>query len=138
VAESTVDLLRRVPLFSGLGRRDLDRLATTMKPRRFAAGEAIAREGDSGVGFFVIEEGQARVSIGDDDVAELGPGDYFGEIALVAQTDRTATVTANTDMRCLGLTSWEFRPVVEGNPDVAWKLLEAVAKKVQEAEQREA
>ena len=109
-----------------------------MKPRRFAAGEAIAREGDSGVGFFVIEEGQARVSIGDDDVAELGPGDYFGEIALVAQTDRTATVTANTDMRCLGLTSWEFRPVVEGNPDVAWKLLVAVAKKVQEAEQREA
>ena len=138
MAEEAVDLLRRVPLFADLGRRDLERVATTMKPRRFNAGDSLAREGEGGVGFFVIEEGSASVSVGGREVGRIGPGDYFGEIALVAETDRTATVTADSDMRCYGLTSWEFRPIVEGNPQVAWKLLEAVARKVQEAEQRNA
>jgi CRP-like cAMP-binding protein len=138
VAQEAVDLLASVPLFADLGRRERERVATTMKPRRFSAGEVLAREGEGGVGFFVIDEGRARVSIGDRDVGRLGPGDYFGEIALVAGTDRTATVTADTDMRCYGLASWEFRPIVEGNPEVAWKLLEAVARKVEGAEQRDA
>jgi CRP-like cAMP-binding protein len=131
------DLLRRVPLFADLDRRDLERVANTMKPRRFNAGEAVAREGEGGVGFFVIEEGRARVTVGGQDVAELGPGDYFGEIALIADTDRTATVTAETDLSCYGLARWEFRPIVEANAQVAWKLLEAVAKKVRDAEQRD-
>jgi CRP/FNR family transcriptional regulator, cyclic AMP receptor protein len=137
VADDAAELLRRVPLFADLERRDLERVAATMRLRRFRAGDAMAQEGEGGVGFFVIEEGEARVSVHGDDVGRLGPGDYFGEIALIAHTDRTATVTAETDMRCYGLTSWEFRPIVEGNPQVAWKLLEAVARKVREVEQRE-
>jgi CRP/FNR family cyclic AMP-dependent transcriptional regulator len=137
VAAEATDLLRRVPLFAGLERRDLERVANTMKPRRFSAGEDVAREGEGGVGFFVIEDGRARVSIGGQHVGDLGPGDYFGEIALIAETDRTATVTAETDMRCYGLARWEFRPIVEANPKVAWKLLEAVANKVRGAEQRD-
>jgi CRP/FNR family cyclic AMP-dependent transcriptional regulator len=138
VAAEAADLLRRVPLFADLEGRDLERVAATMKARRFRAGDAMAQEGEGGVGFFVIEEGEARVTVHGQDVGRLGPGDYFGEIALIAETDRTATVTAETDMRCYGLTRWEFRPIVEGNPKVAWKLLEAVAKKVREVEQREA
>ena len=138
VPDRAAELLQSVPLFAGLGRRDLQRLATTMKPRRFAVGEAIAREGERGAWFFVIEEGTARVTIGGDAVRELGPGDYFGEIALIAETDRTATVTSETEMRCYTLTNWEFRAIVESNPQIAWQFLEAVANMVQEADQREA
>ena len=137
MAQASSDLLRRVPLFADLEKKDLERIGTSMKSRRFSAGDVVAREGEGGVGFFVIEDGRARVEVGDRAVGELGPGDYFGEIALVAETMRTATVTAETDLTCYGLTRWEFRPIVESNPKVAWKLLEAIANKVREAERRE-
>jgi CRP/FNR family cyclic AMP-dependent transcriptional regulator len=129
-------LLRQVPLFADLDERDLSDIAGSMKQRTFAAGHVLAEEGQSGVGFFVIEGGEARVSVGGQEVGRLGPGDYFGEIALVAETPRTATVTAETEVRAHGLTSWEFRPLVETNAQIAWKLLEALAKKLRDAEQR--
>ena len=129
-------LLRQVPLFADLDERDLSDIAGSMKQRTFAAGHVLAEEGQSGVGFFVIEDGEARVSVGGQEVGRLGPGDYFGEIALVAETPRTATVTAETEVRAHGLTSWEFRPLVETNAQVAWKLLEALANKLRDAEQR--
>ncbi len=124
------ELLQRVPLFSGLERRELATLARTMKPRTFRAGETIASEGQSGVGFFVIEDGEAKVTIGGDEVRRLGAGDYFGEIALITEGPRTATVTADTEVRAWGLTPWEFRPLVETNASVAWKLLQALARQM--------
>ncbi len=133
-----VELLRRVPLFSGLERRELERVASSMKERTFAPGHVVAEEGRGGVGFFVIGEGEASVSIGGEQRRRLGPGDYFGEIALIAESDRTATITAETELRCYGLTVWEFRPLVEGNASIAWKLLQALAQKLHEAEQRPA
>ncbi len=136
--ENRIDLLRRVPLFADLDRRDLRDIANTMKERTFPAGHALAEEGHGGVGFFVIENGQARVTVGGQEVGRLGAGDYYGEIALIAETPRTATVTAETEVTALGLTSWEFRPLVESNASVAWKLLEALAKKLRDAEQRTA
>ncbi len=135
---AAAELLRRVPLFSGLSDPELESVARSARGRTFAPGETVAREGESGVGFFVIERGEATVSVGGEEVGRLRPGDYFGEIALIADTDRTATVTADSELRCYGLTRWEFRPLVETNAQVAWKLLEAVAKKVRDAEQREA
>ncbi len=137
MATPAEDLLRRVPLFAGLASRELESISRSMRARTFAPGETIAREGESGVGFFVIEEGEARVTVGGRDVGRLGPGDYFGEIALIADTDRTATVTADTSLRCYGLTRWEFRPLVETNASIAWKLLEAVARKLRDAEHRQ-
>ena len=138
MATTRTELLRRVPLFANLEPKELEQIERTMKPRTFQSGETIATEGQGGVGFFVIEEGAARVSVGGQEVGRLGPGDYFGEIALIADSDRTATVIAETELRCYGLTRWEFRPLVETNASVAWKLLEAVAKKLHDAEQREA
>ena len=134
--ENRIDLLKRVPLFEGLDRRELRDIADTMKERRFPAGHVLAEEGHAGVGFFVIEDGEARVTVGEREVARLGAGDYFGEIALIAETPRSATVTAETDVRAHGLTSWEFRPFVETNASVAWKLLEALARKLYDSEQR--
>ncbi len=133
-----LDLLRRVPLFAGLDRRELEAIVSSLKAVRFRPGQDVVTEGGSGVGFFVIEDGEARVTVGGAERGRLGPGDYFGEIALIGRTDRTATITADTELRCLGMTSWEFKPLVEGNGAIAWKLLEAMAAKLTQAEQRAA
>jgi CRP-like cAMP-binding protein len=135
VAEAPVELLQRVPLFADFGRRDLERLARSFKERTFRAGSTIASEGKGGAGFFVIEEGEATVSVHGADRGKLGPGDYFGEIALIDDGSRSATVTADTELRCYGLTAWEFRPLVEGNAAIAWKLLETMAKRLRAAQQ---
>lgn len=129
-----IELIRRVPLFADLERRQLEDVAATLKPRSFAAGEEITTEGRRGVGFFVIEDGEASVTVHGRDRARLGRGDWFGEIALVTEGDRSATVTAETDLRCLGMTSWEFRPLVEREPSIAWKLAQALARKLHDAE----
>ncbi len=134
--QQAVELLHRVPLFSDLDRRELEQIAGSMKERSFSSGQEIAREGESGVGFFVIRDGNAKVSVQGEERRRLGPGDYFGEIALIAETNRTATVMAETELRCLGMTFWDFRPLVEGNGKVAWKLLQALAQKLRQAEQR--
>lgn len=128
VDQESTQLLKRVPLFSDLDKRELEQVADSMKRRQFAAGQEIAREGESGVGFFVIQDGNATVSVHGDERRRLGPGDYFGEIALIAQGARTATVTAESDLTALGMTFWDFRPLVEGNASIAWKLLQAFAK----------
>src|SRR5262245_21917287 len=101
-----------------------------MKSRTLDPGQSIAVEGETGVGFFVIESGTAEVSIGGEVRRMLGPGDYFGEIALITKGPRSATVTAETPVKCWGLTRWEFRPIVQGNAAVAWTLLESLAKMV--------
>ena len=128
MAGAPTDLLERIPLFSDLDRRDLEQIAGSMKQRRFSAGETIAAEGAQGVGFFVIEQGNAKVTVQGQERRTLGSGDYFGEVALISGSDRTATVTADTDLTCWGMTSWSFRPIVESNASIAWKLLQAMAK----------
>jgi CRP/FNR family cyclic AMP-dependent transcriptional regulator len=128
VAEGAAELLRSVPLFSDLDRKELDRVAASMKERLFSAGETVTAEGSTGVGFFIIQSGNAKVTIGGEERRRLGPGDYFGEVALLNESARTATITAETDLKCYGLTSWEFRPLVETHGSIAWKLLQAMSK----------
>jgi CRP-like cAMP-binding protein len=132
--EAPVELLHRVPLFEDFERGDLDRLSRSFKQRVFDAGSTVADEGRTGAGFFVIESGEATVSVRGSERGKLGPGDYFGEIALIDDGARSATVTADSELRCYGLTSWEFRPLVEGNASIAWKLLETMAKRLRAAQ----
>jgi CRP/FNR family cyclic AMP-dependent transcriptional regulator len=131
VPQEAADLLQRVPIFSGLDRKELERIATSMKQRTFEAGDNVTTEGAGGVGFFVIEDGEAKVTIGGEERRRLGPGDYFGEVALLNESARTATIVAETDLRCYGLTSWEFRPLVETHGSIAWKLLQEMSKTYQ-------
>src|SRR5919206_2212721 len=138
MAEAPVELLQRVPLFADFDRGDLQRLARSFKERTFEAGHTVAAEGKSGAGFFVIESGEASVSVRGAERAKLGPGDYFGEIALIDDGARSATVTADSELHCYGLTSWEFRPLVETNASIAWQLLQVMAKRLRTAEQRTA
>jgi CRP/FNR family transcriptional regulator, cyclic AMP receptor protein len=134
VAEAPVELLQRVPLFADFERGELERLARSFKQRTFEAGSTVAGEGRTGAGFFVIETGEASVSVHGAERAKLGPGDYFGEIALIDDGARSATVTADSELRCYGLTSWEFRPLVESHASIAWKLLETMAKRLRAAQ----
>ena len=124
------DTLKKVPLFAGLDDKDLDRIAGSMVERRYKAGDTVTQQGAQGVGFFVVEEGEAEVSVNGESKGTVGVGDYFGEIALLSDSIRTATLTATTDMLCYGMTSWEFKPLVASNPELAWKLLTAMAAKL--------
>jgi CRP/FNR family cyclic AMP-dependent transcriptional regulator len=130
MAAEATELLGRVPLFSGLDPRELETISRTVHERTFNAGDTVAEEGQGGVGFFVIKAGEAKVTVGGDEVRRLGPGDYFGEIALISEGSRTATVTAESELECYGLTPWEFRPLVQTNAGIAWKILQALAKQV--------
>jgi CRP/FNR family transcriptional regulator, cyclic AMP receptor protein len=124
---STADELKRVPLFSSLSQRQLKRLARDFREREIKSGTSVMREGEkSGISFFVIVEGTATVSVDGAQVGQLGPGDHFGELALISERVRSATVTADEPMRCLVLGFWDFRRFAKDNPDVSWKLLEHV------------
>ncbi len=123
-----------VPLFAGLEERDLQRLAERFQERTFSEGETVVREGSTGTSFFVIGEGSATVSVGDEARDVLGPGDYFGEIALVDEGVRSASIVAATDLRCYFLTPWEFRPFVEEHPRLAWSLLQNLARRLRSAQ----
>jgi CRP/FNR family transcriptional regulator, cyclic AMP receptor protein len=130
MSEATADTLKNVPLFAGLDKKELQQIASGMRERRFKAGDTLTQEGASGVGFFVVEEGEAEVNVGGEARGSIGPGDYFGEIALINESPRTATLTARTDMVCYGMTPWDFKPLVDGNSTIAWKLLTAMAEKM--------
>jgi pyruvate,water dikinase len=126
-------VLQRVDLFSGMDRRQTEQVSRLLKERRFAKGETVIMEGSGGAAFFIIESGEVTVSSKGVDVAALGPGDHFGEVALIDGGPRTATVKAATDLVCYGLTFWEFRPLVERSGTIGWKLLEALAKRLRSA-----
>ena len=132
-----VEALERVRLFADLSQRDLKRLSQQLRERRLPAGKRVMTEGQGGIGFFVIEEGEATVSVRGTPLRRLGPGDHFGEIALIDDGPRTATVVADTALRCAGLTAWDFRPLVESNASVAWKILQATARMLRAAEERQ-
>ena len=138
MARPSTETIARVPLFAGLEKRDLERIADSFKERNYSAGDTIAGEGQGGAGFFIIGEGNAKVTVQGEDRATLGPGDYFGEIALIDEGARTATVTADTDMKTYAMTFWEFRPIVETDSRIAWKLVQALAHKLREADARQA
>jgi len=130
VARASTDVLKKVPLFSELDDRELQEIAAQMRERTFAAGDTVTQEGAGGAGFFIVESGEADVSGAGEARGTIGPGDYFGEIALLTGSDRTATITAKSDLVCYGMTPWDFRPLVEGNAGIAWKLMTAMAEKL--------
>lgn len=134
MAGAPVDAIRGVPLFAELSEDELAEVARLFKRRTFAPGETVAREGSGGAAFFLIESGTARVTVAGRERPELGPGDYFGEIALIDEGARSATITAADELVCHGLTYWDFRPLVQENAGICWKLLQFMVARLRSAE----
>lgn len=130
-----IELLKRVPLFQKLDERELKELASSFTEYNFRANQELTSEGKGGVGFFVIESGEATVTVDGAERRTLGAGDYYGEVALIDGGPRTATITTTSEGRSYGLTAWEFRPLVAAQASIAWPLLEAMAKRIRELEQ---
>src|SRR5580704_17186608 len=128
-----IEPLQRLPLFADLIRHELQSVARLFKERRFSKGETVVKEGSGGAAFFVIESGEATVFIGRKEHTTLKPGDYFGEIALIDEGTRMASITASSELVCYGLTYWDFRPLVEENGVIGWKLLQRMAKMLRAA-----
>ena len=121
------DSLVRVPLLSDLPKSDHDAIARLFTARTFAAGDTVMKEGADGAAFYLIESGTATVTVGGVFRRTLGPGDHFGEIALIDGRARSATVTADGELVCQGITLWDFQPLVQRNPTMAWALLQTLA-----------
>jgi CRP-like cAMP-binding protein len=130
------EVLARLPLFSMLPAREVGKLAREVHERRFPAGAVLSEQQEGGVAFTVIVDGQATVSVNGKPVRTLRPGDFFGEMALIDRDARSATVTADTDVDCLMLTQWVFRPFAMEHPETAWALLELMVRRVRDAEAR--
>jgi CRP-like cAMP-binding protein len=128
VAGAPIELLRRVPLFADLGEEEVKEVARLFKRRHFSKGETVTKEGSGGAAFFLIESGDAEVTVRGRSRAPLTPGAHFGEVALIDGQQRSATITATTDLVCYGLTYWDFQPLVQKNAAIAWGLLQAVTK----------
>ena len=125
--------LAKVPLFSGCSQKELQTVGRAVKEIKHKAGTVVAREGDPGVGLFIITDGSAEVTVGGKGMAKLGPGDFFGEIALLDGGPRTATVTATADVKLLGLTEWVFRGLMVEHPGIAVKALQSMAGRLRTA-----
>ncbi|HMD57166.1 MAG TPA: cyclic nucleotide-binding domain-containing protein [Solirubrobacteraceae bacterium] len=123
---ASTDVLQRVPLFADLDEDELKRIASVFKERRFSDGETIIQQGSGAAAFFVIDSGEATVFVDGNEKRVLGPGDYFGEMALIDAGSRTATVIASSELVCSGVTFWDFRPLVEENGVIGWKLLNSL------------
>ncbi len=132
------EVLAKVPLFSMLSKRELDKLAQDVHDRTFPAGAVLTEEDEYGTIFTIIVEGKATVTVHGKVARVLEAGDFFGEMGLIDRSPRSATVTADTELRCLLLTQPVFRPFAVSHPETMWALLELMVKRVREAEARNA
>jgi CRP/FNR family cyclic AMP-dependent transcriptional regulator len=128
--DTKVELLRGVPLFSGCSKAELQQIATLADELDLSEGATLIREGERGREFIVVAEGTVRVTRGGETLRELGAGDFIGEIALVADVPRTATVTATSPVRLLVVTDRAFRNVLEQVPSIATKVLQSLGERL--------
>ncbi|HEY7477037.1 MAG TPA: cyclic nucleotide-binding domain-containing protein [Actinomycetota bacterium] len=128
-----VERLAKVPLFAGCSKKELQTIARAARQLDHEAGAVLAAEGEPGAGLFVIDQGEADVTIGGKLVNRLQAGDFFGEMALLDGGPRTATVTATTDITMFGLTEWVFKGLLTEHPSIALHALEAMAARLRKA-----
>lgn len=122
--KAKINLLNEVPLFQDLSQKDLDMIVSGGKEVHHAAGELVVSEGHGGIGFHLIIDGEAKVTRNGRTLAKLEKGDFFGEMAVIDDGPRTASVEAGTDLTTFFISRWEFRPLLKGNPELAWKLIQ--------------
>jgi CRP-like cAMP-binding protein len=129
-----LELLRRVPLFRELSKRDLEEVAKIADELDFQEGKSLTTEGAAGREFFVIVEGTAEVTRGRRKLRTLSDGDFFGEISLITRLPRTATVTTASPVRALVVTDRSFRSLLEHQPGIQSKVLSALGERLDAVE----
>ena len=134
-------LLEKVPIFSGLDRKHIKQLSRIMVPRTFKTGDVIIKEGDQGAGVFVVTSGKVEVVRGASGgklqvLNTLGPGEFFGEMALFEGFPRSATVRCLKDTECLAMTRWDFRAELNSHAEIAIVVIEAMARRLRETDAR--
>jgi len=132
MADSYLDHLARVPLFAGLGRADLDKIARATNEITIETDRTLLTEGEQGHEAFIIIEGNATVSRDGQEVAQIGPGAVFGEMALLERAPRNATVTATSPLRVLVLGQREFSGLMDESPDFTRRIMAALVHRVRE------
>ncbi len=141
MAENNVEFLKHVQLFQDLDRRSLEAIANAAVEQQYTAGQEIVRQGDTGVGAFIIKKG--RVEVVQDrpghqhKLTEMKPGEVFGEMALLDEFPRTATCRAVEPTTCLGIQRWHFRGILESHPQIALALLPVLVKRLRNAERED-
>jgi CRP-like cAMP-binding protein len=125
-----VEALKQAPLFAGLSKRELTQLASVTDDLAVEPGTVLCREGGLGQEFFVLVDGEVEVTQGGKRIASRGSGEFFGEVALLATVKRTATVTAKTPVRCFVMLRGDFRRVLEENPPLQAKVLDAMGERL--------
>jgi CRP/FNR family cyclic AMP-dependent transcriptional regulator len=133
--QGTLERIRAVPLFSEFGEKGLQRVAAIAKEVQFPPGKEIAKQGETGIGFHMIVEGEATVSVDGVNHASLGPGSYFGEMSLLDGGPRSATVTAATELKTVSLTSWDFNVLLDQFPELMKSLLIQLCRRLRSVEQ---
>jgi CRP-like cAMP-binding protein len=126
--------LRHAKLFDGLPDAEVRAAEKQMKPVQHPAGHQIVVKGDGGVGFMIITEGTVSVQTVQGKTRKLGPGDSFGEMALLDQEGRSATITADTDVTLATIPEWNFKPFLKEHPEIAYRLLQTLSRRVRQAE----
>lgn len=129
-----IDMLKSIPLFAACGPRDLERVAKLVDEVDLPDGKVLMREGDTGNEMFLIASGNARVERGGQVVGEYGPGSILGEMALVSEAPRNATVTAAGPVRALVVGHREFHSLLDDRPKLRMKVFEGLARKVRQLE----
>ncbi len=127
-----VEYLKKVPIFDKLPDGELKFIARSLKERVYEPGAAIVKQGDPGLGFFLIRHGRVEVTHNGHRIRDMGAGEFFGEMALMEERVRTATVTAKESTTCLQLVRWDFRALLKENPDLAVRMLEVVVRRLRD------
>jgi CRP-like cAMP-binding protein len=127
--------LKAEGLFEGMPPDELKKLARQMREVQHPAGTEIIIRGKEGVGFLVILKGEAEVTTADGRHRTLGPGDYFGEMALLDHQGRSADISAKTDLVVAAVTEWGFKSFLAENPEIAYRLLQTLSRRLREAEE---
>jgi CRP/FNR family cyclic AMP-dependent transcriptional regulator len=133
------EMLANAPLFAGFGSAELKRLARDLYPRQYQSGEVILKEGEEAAGFYIVSSGQVEVvkNLGGSKetvLATLGPGDFFGETALLDGYPRTASIRALKDGECLVMTRWDFLAGLKSSPDMAVQILRTLARRLRQTD----
>ena len=129
--------LKPIGIFKGMPPAELKKISKQMREIRHPKGAEIMIRGEGGVGFLVILTGEAEVETGDGRRRKLGPGDHFGEMALLDHEGRSATVTAASDLVLGAVPEWGFKPFLQDHPEVTYRLLETLSRRLREAEKTE-